>query len=1240
MGRLLRLFVLALFAITGLFAQQTQLSGTVTDPTGAVIPNASITIVNVETGAQRETTSDNQGRYTMAQLTPGTYKLTAKAPGFTDVVVNNLELLVNQPATVPIVFEKVGATTTTVTVEAAAQQVNTTDASLGNAISATAITELPFYARNITNLLAAQPGVTMMSNVPTSSGAPDSRNGAVNGGKPDQANITLDGVDVNSQADRAALTSVLRVTLDSVEEFRSTTTNGNADQGRSSGAQIALVTRSGTNEFHGALYEYHRNTITAANDFFNNRVGVARPPLLINVFGGRFGGPILKNRTFFFLNYEGRRDASAQLVTRTVPSDDLRNGIVRYIDGNRAVRTLTPNDIKTLVDPLGIGASAAVLELFNKVYPRANDYSLGDTYNFVGYRFNAPGRSDQNTYIAKFDHRIDSEGKHQVFVRGNLQNDSANNLSSNNAPQFPGQPYNSVSLNNSKGLGAGYTALLKNNFISTFRYGFTRQGIQTTGVQTTPVTTLRSLSPAYGTSLGLARIVPVHTITEDLAWTRGAHDIRFGAAIRLIRNGSVNYSNSYSSANTNVSWLQGTGADITPASLNVSSGFVTSFNDTIMALLGLVSQGTGRYNYLVDGTTLPAGAPVQHTFANEEYEIYVQDTWKVTRNLTVTAGVRFSLVPPVYEANGQQISPNIPFDNWLNTRGQLAEQGLSQQGAGVITFLANARPLYPYHTNTAPRLSVAYSPNASSGLSKFFFGGPGKSSIRAGAGMFYDLIGQPLARTYDASAFGLSTSLSNSSGILTAATVPRFTSFFTVPAALVPRAPKGGFPATYPSLFAITNSIDDNLKAPYTMNLNFTVGREFKKGLFIQGSYVGRLSRRSLLNRDMAMPTNLRDPKSGQTYFEAASQMSRYLLAGGTVAGIPKIPFFENMWSGAAGNGLTSTQVIASDVIATSTRGADFTSTLVNMDDDQVCNVTGGTTFRANGSVRSIACGDQGPWMIFNPQFSALSAWSSIGKGSYHAMQWTVRKRLSRSLTFDFNYTMSKSIDLGSAQENAGSFSGFVQNTWNPSQMRAVSSYDALHQVNAFMVWQIPVGRGRAFAGHSNKIVDAIIGGWQISGGWVQTSGLPFSVAQGRKWPTNWNVSPYATPNGLPQVPVTNDKNAPPASGNTGGPNLWSNPAAEFAAWSFTIPGQTGSVRTLRGAGNFNIDSGLSKRWVMPYSEHHSVQVRWETFNVTNSVRFDPTSASNTATTSSSFGKLTYTLNSPRQMQFALRYEF
>ena len=230
-------------------------------------------------------------------------------------------LQVNQPATQAVKFEKVGSTSTTVSVEAVARPINTVDASLGNVITSQAIVELPSFARNVANLLSFQPGVAFF-------GGTDDRNGSVNGGRSDQSNITLDGADVNSQNDRAAFTSVLRVTPDSVEEFRTTTSNGGADTGRGSGADIALVTKSGTNNLHGSLYEYRRGTETAANSFFNNRIGVATPALLINVFGASVGGPIKTNKAFFFMNYEGRRDASATSVNRNVPTETLKQGIV------------------------------------------------------------------------------------------------------------------------------------------------------------------------------------------------------------------------------------------------------------------------------------------------------------------------------------------------------------------------------------------------------------------------------------------------------------------------------------------------------------------------------------------------------------------------------------------------------------------------------------------------------------------------------------------------------------------------------------------------------------------------------------------------------------------------------------------------------------------------------------------------------------------------------------------------
>jgi hypothetical protein len=1242
MRTLVGISTLSLLLAAGLFAQATYVTGSVIDPSGAAIPSASITLTNTETGLQRNTVSDSQGRYTIPQVPPGIYRIDARASGFAEAVINNIELLVNEPATIEVKFEKVGSTTTTVQVEAAATLVNTTDASLGNAIDNNVIIQMPSYARNVVGLLAFQPGVTSFS----SGGTIGSNDGAVNGGKPDQGYVSLDGADVMDQNARQAFTSVLRVTLDSVEEFRSTTTNGDAATGRGSGADVQLVTKSGTNAYHGSLYEYRRGTEMASNMFFSNQAGVPIAPLLINIFGGSAGGAVKKNKLFYFINYEGRRDASANSANRTVPSAALRQGIVTYLNSSNQAVTLSPAQVQQ-TDPGAIGANANALKAMQTM-PLPNNLSIGDGYNTQGFTFNAPGYNVQNTYIAKFDYHPND--RNSLFIRGNLQNDWADNGGSN-IPEFPGLPPNSVSLANSKGLAAGWTDVITPNLVSTLRYGFTRAGNETSGVLDSNYEWFRGLSTPYGTATSLTRIIPVHLIGEDLSWNHGAHNFRFGGSFRSISNQSASTGNSFSSASSNPSWISGSGNDLLNG-ITVASAFKSNYEYAIAAVLGLESQGTADYNYLVNGTVLPFGQPAVRDFVNRETEMYAQDTWKATHSLTITLGLRLGLEPPVHEINGQQASTNVPLASWLGERAAFAAQGLSQQNAGLIDFipLKDGTAMYPFHKNFAPRLGLAYSPKAESGISKFLFGGPGKTSIRAGAGMYYDLIGQPLAQTFSSTTPGLSQSFNNPANILTSAQLPRFTSFFTVPSQLVPPPPAGGLPLIYPyqagasGSFAITNSIDSQLAAPYTENFDLTVGRELPSGFFAQVAYVARLSKHSLVTRDLALPPALTDPASGQTYYQAMTLLMQDLdFSGYTPATIPQIPFFNNMWSTAAANGMTPTQIWASDYITNSATG-DATNTLNNADNASNCINGGPTTFTSKGAVNHIACGKYGPWMLFNPQFSALGAWSSIGMGNYNALQVTIRKRYSFGLQFDINYTWSKSIDLGSTAESGSVFGGILQNTWNPNQMRAVSSYDTAQQVNWLGVYELPFGRGRKFGTSMNKILDAFVGGWQLSGNYRQTSALPTTVGNGQRWPTDWEEDANATPMGA--VPTSPTNNAIGIKG--GGPNLFTNPISivsqpgeaigQYGDFIETFAGQSGLRDNIRGFGFFNIDTGMYKVFTMPFNEHHKLQLRWETFNITNSAIFSNPSGNLVDNSSSNFGKVTGTATSPRQMQIAARY--
>src|SRR6266403_924495 len=312
----------------------TSIRGTVTDGSGGYVGGASVTLTNPESKIARTATTGDEGGYQFLFLPPGTYTLDVTATGFQKYEQTGLQLLVNTPVTVNVQL-KVGGGKETVTVTAEEPALNLVDASIGNSFDEIQVRDIPLEGRNVPDLLSLQAGVAYTGNR-IGDKDQDTRNGSVNGARSDQSNVTLDGVDVNDQSNGYAFTSVLPVTQDSVQEFRVTTTNYGADQGQGSGAQEALVTKSGTNNFHGSLYEYHRNTITSANDYFvKNAEALSGEPnvpdkLIRNIFGTSVGGPIQKNRLFFFVNYEGTRRREEDSTVRSIPSPAMRDGVIQY----------------------------------------------------------------------------------------------------------------------------------------------------------------------------------------------------------------------------------------------------------------------------------------------------------------------------------------------------------------------------------------------------------------------------------------------------------------------------------------------------------------------------------------------------------------------------------------------------------------------------------------------------------------------------------------------------------------------------------------------------------------------------------------------------------------------------------------------------------------------------------------------------------------------------------------------
>src|SRR5712691_8807606 len=315
----------------------TSLHGTVYDPKGAVLSQASVTIESRATGFSRSTKTDGQGVYEFVQIPPGTYSVTTSSTGFATTKINDLQLLVNSPATQNFTLG-VATSATVVEVQGQTELVNTQDASIGNAFDSRQILNLPLEGRDPVGILSLQPGVSFVGDSRNVDQSYDSRGGSVNGARSDQTNVTLDGVDNNDQNQGFAFQGALRSTLDSLEEFRVATSNSNADSGRSSGAQVSLVTKSGTNNFHGSLYEYNRSSLGEANDWFNEQAqvqnGLANKPgqLIRNTFGVAVGGPIIKDKLFFFATYEGQRTRENLQVTRTVPSLLLTAGTIQYFD--------------------------------------------------------------------------------------------------------------------------------------------------------------------------------------------------------------------------------------------------------------------------------------------------------------------------------------------------------------------------------------------------------------------------------------------------------------------------------------------------------------------------------------------------------------------------------------------------------------------------------------------------------------------------------------------------------------------------------------------------------------------------------------------------------------------------------------------------------------------------------------------------------------------------------------------
>jgi Carboxypeptidase regulatory-like domain len=1254
------LFLTAAASFSGYSQSTTLLRGTVSDPQGGVITDAKVTLSNAGTGFTRSVFTDARGEYQFVQLTPGTYNIVVEAPGFAPVTRTDVQLLVNTPTSLDLRME-LGATTETVNVAADVSMVNTVDASLGNAFSELQVRELPLETRNVVQLLSLQPGVTT--------------NGEVLGARRDQNNITLDGVDVNDNQNaglvaqntttgntyqgvngnsanvNAGFNSVLPVPLDSVQEFRVTVGGVGADQGRSSGGQVVLITKSGTNQLHGSLYEYNRNTATSANTWFNNQSGVPVQQLVRNQFGASIGGPIKKDRLFYFVNWEQRIDRSSVAQVRAVPSETLKQGMLEAQLTDGTVQTIQASQLPQ-IDPLGIGLNTPYQKILNQ-YPVGNDPAFGQDggLNFSGYRFNAPDNLNEMSWVAKLDYKLDGAGKHNLSLRGTLGDNTIDQI----LAEFPGQAPASIERDNNKGLSAHYTAIISPTLINSLTYGLTRldenlSGVSGTGFQFEPT----ALSPLENWSArARGRTNPLNNVIDDVTWTKGKHTITTGLNFRFNRNNTSNFTNAFPLYAYGATELIGLGEDIDTSVQNYLVGQLgnpnlqlanpTAVTNASAMLLGILNDVFVTYQYGKNGQVLPQGTPQQRSFIEHAYAGYVGDAYRVSRELTLNFGLRYENFRPPYEANGLQVDTTVPLNQYFAQRNgeQLLGIPANQMSDFTLSYAlngpVNGKPSWwsPDNANFAPRFGLAYAPTDHTGLIGKIFGKSG--ALRVGGAIAYDQFGNDLIVNYDQyGSLGLSdpTNFPDSYSFTTS---PRFSG--TYPA--LPPSAAGGFPYTPPAIAAITGTflgISPDLKTPYSIMLNAAYSRELPGKVTMEIGYIGRLSRRLLMEGDVYTPDeNYKDPASGVTWQQNA--MTVYNLANtlAKAAGVPynnaaalvaqevmtnpslvpNLPFVNDVWPGyknAYFPGSASANYFYS---VYGVFGSSFLDSLHAAD-------------RIVGEYIPGKClSVPGCYTFFAQQGSTMPMWMNAGEADFHGLTVAFRRRYVNGFQFDFNYTLSHSIDNGSAAESgAGEQGASIQDIYNLSAFRGSSDFDIRHNFNANFMYALPFGKGKLLLHDSPGWLNQIVGGWQISSVWRYSTALPSAVQGDLAYNTNYWLSSLAV------------VNTPTASGGVhidenGIPSIFPNTSMSNN-FQDQPPEGAGTRAAVRLDPIFNVDMALTKAFYLPW-EGKRLQFRAEAFNAFNHPNF--TNPSLSLESPQTFGEFQGTMD-PRSMQFALRFEF
>ena len=1137
-------------------------------------------------------TTTTEGIFSFIAVPPNTYVLTVTSKGFHRATQEYVVLEAGEEKSLAPIRLELGATTETVEVKGNAETIQTTNAEIATNVSKQQVKDLPILNRSPQGFVDTQAGVNM------------SRGGdsVINGQRTSFSNVTLDGINIQDNYIRtnAVDYSPNLLLLDQVAEFTISTSNANPAAGGGA-SQVMFVTPSGNNQLHGGVFWSNRNSALAANTWFNNQAGVAKPFLNQNQTGGNIGGPIKRDKLFFYANYEffDLKQSSGQ--QRTILTADATQGIFTYLSGGVAQKVNILNATGQKIDP-------AIASLISKIPPPSaiNNFNSGDSSaallrNTAGYLFNQRSDRKRNNVTGKIDYNMST--------KSTLSGTYAFNSDLLDRPDVQSVGYQVVPPvnNNDKTslLSTGWRYNPTPTMTNEVRFGFnlapalflTNQdfGNAIIGgtVFSTPVATFR----------GQGRWTNTYNFADNAAYYRGAHSIQFGFQAQY------DHTKPYNDAGITATYTEGISTANTFGLTNTqlpgaSSSDITSANNLLATLAGFISSYSQTFNVKSKSSGYVNNYTQERNWEFTNYSGYITDTWRAKPNLTVNLGLRYEFYVPVKEQNGLVLLPQLVNNNYLQTLFSNATLNFAPGGS---LYNSDKR-------NFSPNLGLAWTPREG-----------GRTVVRAGYSVNFVNDEFLVALTGNAGTnAGLSQTVTNPTAL--ANIISQGLPPIATPAFQVPRNFSDNYNLSPTTSFGMA---DPNLRTPYVQQWNIGVQRELKGGLLLDARYVGNHGTKLLravdlnqinINAGGFLADFLRAQKNGQLAQAAGGTFNANYNS--SIAGSQPLTVFPLMPNG--GNLGNATNITYLQQGAVADMAYNYQST------------------KANGPINFFA----------NPYATSLRLMTNYSNSTYNGLQVEVRSRDYRGLTMQANYTYAKALTdaaSGSDNNNQGRFEPFLDNA-NPGLAKARALWDERHVVKLNYVYRLPIGEGHRLSYHP---IDRAISGWQTSGILNRQSGYPYSVCSG--------IGTFNRNNIL----GTNDCNTVNTSLNLGqlrdqmqfrmtgsGPYMVAASAigsdgraavagalTPFSGQIFNIPA-AGTVGTLQqrvftGPWDTNFDFGLSK--ATRITERHEILLRMDSINFFNHPAF---SIGDQTVTSTTFGKITGTFNSRRAIQFTLQYRF